>query len=139
MKPSLIAPCGMNCGLCYAYLRKKDRCPGCRFEGPAKPAYCVRCRIKNCAALKMSGKKFCSRSACEHFPCPTLAHLDKRYRTKYGMSMVENLGNIEKSGIRKFVKAEKIRWACKNCGGTICVHTGRCCAREGPVKLRPRP
>jgi len=42
------------------------------------------------------------------------------------MSMVENLGNIEKSGIRKFVKTEKTRWACKKCGGTICVHKHSC-------------
>ncbi len=128
----------MNCGVCSAYLRKKDRCPGCRFDGPTKPPYCIRCKIRNCAVLKKAKKKFCSR-LCKQFPCPTLAHLDKRYRTKYCMSMVENLGNIENLGIRKFIKSEKSRWACKKCGGTMCVHTGRCCACEGPVKLRPRP
>jgi len=127
----------MNCGVCSAYLRKKNHCPGCRFEGPTKPAYCVRCKIKNCSVLRKSGKKFCSRKACEHFPCPTLAHLDKRYRTKYGMSMVENLGNIKKSGIRKFVKDEKTRWTCKKCGGIICVHK-HCCSECGkPLTLRP--
>ena len=30
MKSELIAPCGMNCGICYGYLREKNKCPGCR-------------------------------------------------------------------------------------------------------------
>ncbi|MFA5247168.1 MAG: DUF3795 domain-containing protein [Candidatus Micrarchaeia archaeon] len=130
MKPSLVAPCGMNCGVCSAYLRKKNHCPGCRIDGPTKPLSCIRCKIKNCAVLKKSGKKFCNSGACEKFPCPTLAHLDKRYKEKYHMSMLENLGNIKKSGIKKFVKNEKTRWACKKCGGTICVHK-HCCFECG--------
>ncbi len=27
---SIIAPCGMNCSICMAYLRGKNKCPGCR-------------------------------------------------------------------------------------------------------------
>jgi hypothetical protein len=42
------------------------------------------------------------------------------------MSMVENLKDIKELGIRKFVQNEKKRWACKKCGGTICVHRGIC-------------
>ena len=26
---NLIAPCGMNCILCWGYIREKNRCPGC--------------------------------------------------------------------------------------------------------------
>jgi len=26
----LIAPCGMNCGACIAFMRDKNNCPGCR-------------------------------------------------------------------------------------------------------------
>ena len=40
--------------------------------------------------------------------------------------MIENLNNIEKLGIRAFVKNEKMRWSCSECGGTICVHKGYC-------------
>ncbi len=32
MDVSLIAPCGMNCGICLAYLRTKNVCPGCRVN-----------------------------------------------------------------------------------------------------------
>jgi hypothetical protein len=52
--------------------------------------------------------------------------LDKRYRTKYGMSMIENLNNIENLGIRQFVRNEIERWRCPECGGMICVHKPAC-------------
>jgi len=29
-------------------------------------------------------------------------------------------------GIRKFIKTERQRWTCSNCGGIICVHRGFC-------------
>ena len=48
------------------------------------------------------------------------------------MSMIKNLKNIEKLGIRAFIKKEKIKWACSVCGGIICVHRGFCskCGKE---------
>ena len=52
--------------------------------------------------------------------------IDKRYRTKYNMSMIKNLEFIRDNGLEKFVNKEKKRWVCKNCGGTICVHRGFC-------------
>ncbi len=121
---SLIAPCGMNCSICLGYLRAKDKCPGCRGIDIHKPGYCIRCRIKNCAHLQNKKPGFCFQ--CEKFPCARLKQLDKRYRTRYGMSMIENLENIRRFGLRKFVANEKVRWACPDCGGTICVHRGYC-------------
>ena len=124
IKSSLIAPCGMNCGICMAYLREKKKCPGCRESNENKSFSVVNCRIKNCDELKKNNVKFCF--TCKKFPCARIKHIDKRYRTKYNMSMIENLENIKKFGIRKFVNNEKIRWACSKCGGTICVHRGCC-------------
>lgn len=120
----LIAPCGMNCGICMAYLRDKNKCPGCRLFDKREPVSIAQCRIKNCTTFKSSKSKYCI--ACKEFPCDRLKHLDKRYRTKYRMSMLENLENIKRSGIRKFIKNEKARWTCSGCGGTICVHKGFC-------------
>ena len=48
----LIAPCGMNCGICMAYLRKDKRCPGCHEEDTSKAASCRQCIIKNCEIIK---------------------------------------------------------------------------------------
>ena len=121
---SLIAPCGMNCGICLAYLREKNKCPGCRGIDLNKPVTRSQCKIKTCPTFKRKKSAFCF--GCERFPCDRLKHLDKRYRTKYKMSMIENLEHIKKSGLTKFVANEKTRWACSECGGTICVHKGYC-------------
>ena len=123
-KISRIAPCGMNCGICMAFLREKNKCPGCRSTGADKAISVLRCKITNCEHIQKGHVKYCF--ACDEYPCENLKHLDKRYRTKYRMSMIENLGNIRDSGIRAFVRNEDSRWACFHCGGTMCVHKGYC-------------
>jgi hypothetical protein len=133
MKPELIAPCGMNCGICMGYLlRKKGKCQGCRGTDEHKSASCVRCKIKNCPFFQDGKSRFCYD--CGQYPCARLKHLDKRYRTKYGMSMVENLTFIRARGIRAFIRNEQFRWTCTQCGGTICVHRGICsvCGAQRP-------
>ncbi len=124
LKSSLIAPCGMNCGLCYAFQREKNKCPGCNYDNENKPKYCIGCSIKNCESPKNNNSKFCF--ACQKYPCKRLKELDKRYRTKYGISMIENLYLIKVVGIRKFLKSEKEKWACPNCGNIISVHEKEC-------------
>ena len=126
LRIELIAPCGMNCGICIGHLRDKNKCPGCRLMSETKSNYIKKCTIRNCP----KEVKFCS-DKCDTYPCKRLNDLDKRYRTKYGMSMIENLENIKKNGIRKFVKNEKMRWRCK-CGNVICVHRDACifCGRK---------
>jgi len=121
---SLIAPCGMNCGLCQAYLRNKKKCPSCNGIDVGKAASCVKCRIKNCEEIQASKSKFCYE--CSKFPCTRMKQLDKRYRTRYAMSMIENLKEIQNLGIDEFITNQKIKWTCGNCGGTICVHKGYC-------------
>jgi hypothetical protein len=120
----LIAPCGMNCGICMAFLREKNKCPGCRGFDLYKPVTRTQCKIKNCSTFKKDKSQFCF--VCDEFPCDRLKHLDKRYRTKYKMSMIENLGHIKKLGLKKFVADEESRWACPECGGVVCVHKGYC-------------
>jgi hypothetical protein len=119
-----IAPCGMNCGVCIAYLRDKNRCPGCKGDSDTKSPHCVQCSIKNCGKLKASGGKYCF--SCGEFPCKRLRHLDQRYRTKYGMSMIDNLRSIEKDGINTFVTNERRRWKCRHCGNIVSVHRAEC-------------
>jgi hypothetical protein len=120
----LIAPCGMNCGICLAYLREKKRCPSCHGEDTNKSASCVRCIIRNCETIKKSRSGFCFE--CETYPCRRLKQLDKRYRTKYRMSMIDNLESIKQIGLRAFKENENKRWRCPKCGGIICVHRGFC-------------
>lgn len=119
MKQSLIAPCGMNCGLCLGYLREKNRCFSCREMDACESSYGRKCVIRSCQILKKKKMKFCS-DKCEKYPCRRLKSLDKRYRTKYGMSMIENLEFIRDNGVRKFVKREQKRW--KKGDQVFCVH-----------------
>lgn len=124
----LIAPCGMNCRLCLGYIREKNRCPGCRMvdtKGGKKSEYRNRCRIRNCEPIKSGRIKYCSEG-CGKFPCARLKQLDKRYTTRYGMSMIDNLEMIHEFGIRHFIRNEKEKWSCPQCGGIICVHRPAC-------------
>lgn len=120
----LIAPCGLNCGLCRAYLRPKNKCPGCRASDATKPITRTRCKIKTCETFKQGTVVFCGD--CAHFPCQNLLNLDQRYRLKYHLSLIENLKNIKELGLVKFLADEKIKWTCAHCGGTICIHNSTC-------------
>jgi hypothetical protein len=118
---ALIAPCGMNCGLCCAFLRTRNSCPGCRGDDRVKCKTRFACKIKLCPE---GGGNFCTD--CASFPCERLSRLDKRYRTKYGMSMIDNLRKIEADGLRSFVASETSKWTCPGCGKTLCVHKAVC-------------
>ena len=124
MRSELIAPCGMNCRLCMAFQRKKNKCSGCNSDDCTKPAYCLHCIIKNCVTIQNSSSGLCYE--CDKFPCRRLKQLDKRYRTKYHMSMIENLENIKQNGMKEFLKNEEARWACIECGNIVSVHINAC-------------
>ena len=124
MKKELIAPCGMNCAICMAYLREKRKCPGCREIYINEPVTRAKCRIKNCDELNKNNLKFCYE--CNKFPCDRMKRLDKRYRTKYHMSMIENLNFIKENGVKKLLEKEINKWTCPKCGGTISCHNGYC-------------
>ena len=123
---SMIAPCGMNCGCCLAYMRYKNHCPGCRVNDVTKPASCRQCIIINCELLKATESGFCYE--CPKFPCPRLKRLDKRYRTSYNTSFFDNLAIIKEKGIDVFLAFETGRRACPQCGSTLCVHRPECFA-----------
>jgi len=74
--------------------------------------------------IASGGNRYCF--SCDGFPCERLRHLDRRYRTKYRMSMIDNLRHIEKHGVREFIRNEKKRWACSACGRLVCVHKPEC-------------
>jgi hypothetical protein len=140
MNEELIAPCGMNCGVCSGYLALKH---DLRNKGIRMP-YCTGCRPrdkrcsflkKRCTLLLNSKVKYCYE--CNDFPCRELSHIDKRYMTYFRMSMVENLESIKKNGIRQFLEKEEERWKCPECGGVICCHNGICFSC-GVSKLRDK-
>jgi hypothetical protein len=122
--PVWIAPCGLNCRLCRAYGREKKACPGCRGDDTQKSKSCVSCLIKNCENLGTEESAFCFD--CPKFPCARLIHLEKRYTTRYGTSVIDNLLSIQKTGIENFIDNENKKWTCPQCGALICMHKPEC-------------
>jgi hypothetical protein len=129
--PDLIAPCGMNCAICKAYLAYSHNVP--RQKG--KVTHCTGClaRNKNCAFVKRDcpkkvGKKLRICSECANMPCRNLAKIDELYRARYGMSMVENLKDIKEKGMTEFLHTQAKKYHCPNCGDVVSVHDGKCYA-----------
>ncbi|MDO8507195.1 MAG: DUF3795 domain-containing protein [bacterium] len=110
----LIAPCGMNCGICLHYLRAENKCTGC-FSGRKVNGRPIKCSIKLC---KDRRGEYCFD--CDKFPCERLDRLDKRYRERYGMSEIENLEFIRDKGMDEFIKRERGKWQSDK--GILCVH-----------------
>jgi hypothetical protein len=127
---SLIAPCGMNCGTCIAYLRDKNKCAGCRLITADNSKTRVGCIVRNCIYLQRTSSKFCFD--CEKFPCKRINQLDKRYRSKYRTSFIQNLETIKELGITAFIASEALRWTCPGCGSVLSCHRQNClvCNRD---------
>lgn len=141
LKEELIAPCGMNCALCVSYQARENNL---RQKGFAKK-YCAGCRPrgqnctflqKQCARIGSGEIRFCHE--CANFPCPRLKALDKRYRARYHLSLVENLVMIQARGMDRFLAQEAAQWRCPQCGGMICCHTGLCLSCELEILRRDK-
>ncbi len=137
--PELIAPCGMNCGICVAFFgytmtgqRRKQSCGGCRSRESLCAFIKQRCD-------KLANKRLLYCFECAGFPCESLKTIDDRYRNKYGMSMIENLRFIQANGVEKFIEKEQRRWKCPSCSGTMCVHNKKCYNWNQTEKIRIRP
>jgi hypothetical protein len=125
----LVAPCGMNCGICSGYLASTHDIK----KLGVRMSYCAGCRPrdkhfsflkKRCRPLTENRVNFCYE--CPDVPCDRLKTIDKRYRERYRMSMLDNLAFIKDHGIDAFLKKEEEKWQCPYCSGTICCHNGIC-------------
>lgn len=124
---STIAPCGMNCELCHTFQNEKKNCPGCRNRQTS-------CVIWNCDKREI----YCFE--CESFPCKRMKELDLRYRTKYAMSMIENLTYIKTHGEPAFLQQQKEKYTCPDCGKLHTVHYNYCihCKQEKQTKRKEK-
>ncbi len=123
MNSASIAPCGVNCDICLGFQREKNKCVGCNNIGN-KPYHCTICSIKTCPEKNGNIQSLCN--TCLKFPCRRIKNLDKRYKTKYGESVIENLNTVTQIGLDAFIKEEKIKWKCPQCGNLLCVHKDKC-------------
>lgn len=118
-KADLIAPCGMNCGICRAYVENK--CTSCRIRN--KNCTWIK---KPCLTKKISKGEIKYCCYCEKFPCPSLKKLDERYRKNYDMSMISNLKTIKSRGINYFIQQQEKKYTCPKCKKLISVHDNKC-------------
>lgn len=114
-----IAKCGMNCSLCIAFQRDKNRCNGCNSDNLIRKS-CLHCYFKKCE----KAERFCFQ--CVDFPCLRLKRLDARYRTNYNMSMVQNLIEIKDSGMDVFLNDQVHKYTCNVCHNIRSVHVQGC-------------
>lgn len=124
IEAEMLAPCGMNCVVCYRHvgIRKYAKpCQGCLGGDQGKPGHCRTCRIKDCAQSK--GLLRCLE--CGDFPCVWVKNLDKSYRKRYRVSLVENSRTAHVVGVPAFLAADRLRWIC-GCGGAFSMHDGVC-------------
>jgi len=125
---NLIAPCGMDCSHCTAFLnykysqkgRLRGKCEGCR----PRDKKCAFLK-QRCDLLKNKKVQFCYE--CKDFPCEQLLKLDKRYEKKgWDVSFSGNNKRIKKVGLKQFIKEQKKKFECPKCGGPVSIHEGIC-------------
>ena len=119
---TMLAPCGMTCAVCYVHLRDKKPCLGCHGQDKSKPNHCRECKIKDCAVSR--GLDFCFE--CSSFPCAIIKRLDKSYRQRYQVSLIDNSIRIKTIGTKQHLLEEKEKWTCPQCGGVISLHDRVC-------------
>lgn len=132
----MFAPCGVNCLICYMHANPRKygkSCRGCFSQEQEKAIHCRRCRIKKCTEDK--GLSHCFN--CTDMPCKLIKNLDKSYRQRYGVSIVENCLSALKNGIIHHMLLEKEIWTCR-CNGLISLQDGVCSEcktrhRENPL------
>ncbi len=134
MNTMSIAPCGVLCDLCIGFQREKNKCAGCNYTGN-KPYHCTVCKIKECSEKMGDERLLCSE--CSKFPCKRIKDLDKRYKTKYGESPIQNLESIRNIGTEAFIKVENEKWKCQ-CGELLCAHRDTClnCGTKNDVRFK---
>lgn len=123
----MIAPCGLDCSLCSRAHKKQDACPGCLGPDENKPDFCsTRCDIIRCRQRTSHCYRFCDE--CPEFPCKHSQERESRYQSQYALkeSPLTNLRIIREEGMEVFLREERKRWTCRECGGVISVHDGIC-------------
>jgi len=153
---SLLAPCGLYCGVCGIYMATRDgnqelrqklskvygtkvaktACRGCMQPEPADCRFplCDACVIRKCVI----GNKLQSCAQCNNFPCEKIANFPFPVAHQFiseaiplWKSLCEELGT--EAGNRAFAKSQLERFSCQNCGRPIFRGATWCKACNSPV------
>lgn len=122
----MFAPCGMNCKVCYKHCAHKKPCRGCLNGNLGKPEHCRNCKIKDC--IREKGLSYCYE--CNEIPCKRIKSLEKSYRTRYNASLIANSRFASEHGLEEFMRQQKEKYTCPQCGGIVSIHDF-CCSECG--------
>jgi len=127
---TMLAPCGLNCMLCYRHLGKKP-CPGCRARLSEPDEYQRKCVMRSC--VQERGLFSCAE--CTDRPCKRMKVFGKRYREGYGVDLAADAGKIRAVGAEEFLRGQIAAYTCHICGHLINMHDGVCsgCGAQHPI------
>ena len=130
IEESMLAPCGLNCTLCYRHVGKNP-CPGCRARVSEPEKYIRKCVMRACTAEQ--GLNLCAE--CGRFPCARVKSFEKRYTSGYGISPMGDGAFAAANGINALFERQLKTYTCSVCGGLIDLHSGVCseCKKQYPL------
>lgn len=154
IKPELIPPCGLYCGVCRIYQATQagDRrilnrlrviyakrlpglalesvedmvCDGCRSD--RRFAHCEKCAIRECAEMK--GVEGCFE--CVDFPCDSIHSFPSDVGRKVILRAVPIWREI---GTEAWVQAEEMRYHCPECGEKLFRGANQCLSCGSQVNV----
>ena len=156
---SLLAPCGLYCGVCGVYIATRDgddkfkavlgrlygtppeetRCLGCMQADPPKVlyAYCRSCPIRECVL----GRGLTSCQACDEWPCGLIDGFPLATGRRVIMRTIplwrdHVARHGEEKGSVEWARAECARYHCPACGEPLFRGAQRCRACGEPVADR---
>ena len=146
---SLLAPCGLYCGVCGVYIATRDgddkfkavlgrlygtppeqtRCLGCMQADPPKMlyAYCRSCPIRECVL----GRGLTSCQACDEWPCGLIDSFPLATGRRVIMRTIplwrdHVARHGEEKGSVEWARAECARYHCPACGEPLFRGAQRC-------------
>lgn len=130
---TMLAPCGLNCMLCYRHLGKKP-CPGCRARLSEPDEYQRKCIMRSCVAQR--GLFSCAE--CSDRPCKRVKVFGKRYREGYGVDLAADAAKVRAVGAEAFLREQIAVYTCDVCGHLINMHDGVCsgCGKQHSLGKR---
>ncbi len=102
---NLVAPCGLYCKECTAFLNEK--CGGCRSNEGLSKEYRKYCEIYHCSSSK--NLKICLD--CKEFPCRFFDFFktEKLEESSWFLDIWSNMKQIKEVGLTNFLR-KKIDW-----------------------------
>ena len=151
---NLVAPCGLYCGACSAYLAAREgneqrfaagsgskkpatgsmQCDGC-LGGGQLAAHASQCAIRECAIAKSKTRR-CSE--CPDFPCDRITNFNNSGFLHHS-EVLDNLRKLQAMGIKDWTNHEIDRWRCSKCPTMLSWYDAECPSCKTPRSDRLFP